>query len=38
MVDLDIVGCGWVKVPKGKWKELLKKGSYKPPYERCHSI
>ena len=34
MVDLDIVGCGWAKIPKGKWKELPKTTSYKAPYER----
>jgi hypothetical protein len=35
MVDLDIVGCGWAKVPKGHWKELPKLGgTYKAPYER----
>ena len=34
MVDLDIVGCGWAKVPKGKWKELPKTDAYKAPYER----
>lgn len=35
MVDLDIVGCGWVKIPKAKWKELPKAaGTYKAPYER----
>jgi len=34
MVDLDIVGCGWVQIPKKKWKELHKTGSYKAPYER----
>jgi hypothetical protein len=35
MVDLDIVGCGWVKIPKGKWKELPRtNGVYKAPYER----
>jgi hypothetical protein len=34
MVDLDIVGCGWAKVPKGKWKELAKATTYKAPYER----
>ena len=34
MVDLDIVGCGWAKIPRGKWKELPKIGRYKGPYER----
>jgi len=34
MVDLDIVGCGWAKVPKGMWKELPKTNVYKAPYER----
>lgn len=34
MVDLDIVGCGWLKVPKGKWVELPKTYTYKSPYER----
>ena len=34
MVDLDVVGCGWAKVPKGKWKELPKSKTYKAPYER----
>lgn len=34
-MDLDIVGCGWVKIPKNKWKELPKTtGTYKAPYER----
>lgn len=34
MVDLDIVGCGWAKIPKGKWKELPMTVTYKAPYER----
>jgi hypothetical protein len=41
MVDLDIVGCGWAKIPKYKWKELPKTDGYKAPYERlflCASL
>jgi hypothetical protein len=34
MVDLDIVGCGWAMIAKGKWKELPKTDTYKAPYER----
>jgi hypothetical protein len=34
MVDLDIVGCGWAKIPKGRWKELPRTVTYKAPYER----
>jgi hypothetical protein len=34
MVDLDVVGCGWAKIPKGTWKELPKTASYTAPYER----
>lgn len=34
LVDLDIVGCGWAKIPKTKWKELPKTTSYRAPYER----